>query len=841
MSDSEEKEEKGEGVRVGFCFKSDGKETERKWASTVQNEGCMRVHIALPSIGVEKEIQSKLMNKLMKLDLSLNRHHGVSVILSASGDRDIADVVMGSNTTNSLLTHAEDAHVFIAIPGNTFVEDVVDKDDLSHSHGWVALHDGEDTHSLVELQCKAQRLHGKKTCVAGVLASTQDIKICKKTRKLTEAWNCEAIASERCIAFQGIYDGTNEKSIDDVFAAFIKQLVRTVGKPSHSRIISDTASSKGQPLPLPAMWEEVKKHIDEHKITFVPGYGSQRLLFQLRTKLMQNTSVLYHDFGVSASHTHLRTALMSLLNQLVPQAPPLSVVTQSEQKLLASVLKAIEAKANKDTQSQVVIVFNNIDRIVDNGPLSYVDDTLPSLFEWTNWRRLPDNVRFVFGCESVSTARVGVFVDKTLKEEKAAVFPLDDMKKGIVEHTFSQLLFTLPRRLEAIAKSIEEKLWSSAVDVATAEKVVEVLMLDAEVEDTEFQSILTHLDDNTAMPALFAHTWGVFHNAAELLQDTIGNNFLQRALQLIAATETGLGLFDVIRLFRLSNVEPIYITCVAHILGPFTRLVKGRFCFDLGTFSSFVLKHLGNGNAEGIAISQLLLNQWRSGKKANYPTIRIVLERPHIALFEFQAKKKVLELFNEKEYRDIAFPERELSLEHASFATTDIKTLSTVIEQQTNSFKSIRLFNDSLDKQCIQSLVMALSSKNLTQLNLSFNPLGDSGIKVLFSFISSSAVARLFIRNVGLSAEGVEHIVNNIPSSPSLHHLNVGKNAIGVRGCNELCDCLSDNKTLQTLGLCATELTDGAVEGIIALLKKNTAIIIDVRENAFSDAAVALF
>eukprot|EP00055_Hartaetosiga_balthica_P007871 m.27907 g.27907 ORF g.27907 m.27907 type:complete len:833 (+) comp5992_c0_seq2:140-2638(+) len=825
---------------IGLSFKALSRQVELKWSEKIQSEGCMRVHLAVPSIGVSKEYQNKILNRLMKMDLSLSRHHGVNISFSASGDLSIADLVMGSSTINSILFHAADAHVFIAMPGATHTPENVDAQDVSVDMAWAAQEKGN--HSIVDLQCEAQQLHGKRVCVMGMFVSKQEIEACEKTKELVKRWDCDKLlnsATERCIAFQGIYDSENEESVDGVIASFIKNLVRTVGKPIPTRLLSDTFLNKGEPLPPQNAWESIQYASSSNKITFVSGYGTKKLLLQFKLKV--KNAVLYHDFGVSASHAHFRTALINLVNQTNAKISPLELATKSDENLLSTFLLAIKSRAEKSASSNILIIMNEVHHIADNGPLQFVNDTVASQFEWIGWRKMPHNVRFVFGLCQKESKGVSKFVDAAKEADAAGFVSVDDMKHEIVKATFASLAHRLPHRLSHVAEKVREKLISCDVGLEVAAKCIELVSLDAEVEDTEFLGMVDKLDDVSVGATLFAYSWGVFHDAAELLQDTIGNNFLQRALQLIAATETGLGLFDIIRLFRIADVEPIYLTCVAHILRPFTRVVKGRLCFDIGIFGSYALNQLGDGNAEGVAISQLFLNQWKSGNQTPFPALRVILERPHMIFFGVDAKKKAIDLFEDAAYIALAFPRNELKLDHANLGEKNVGVLATIVEKNATAFKRINLYNNNLDVSCTQKLVMSLSSKCLSSLNLSRNPLSDAGVKVLFSFIKSSALLRLFIRHVAMTSTGAKYIADALPSSPFLTHLNISDNDIGNEGFAMLCKSLFSNQALQSLGLRATNLSDTSANGIISLLEGNKNIILDIRDNNFSKRTLSSF
>ncbi|XP_072893206.1 ribonuclease inhibitor-like [Hemitrygon akajei] len=83
-----------------------------------------------------------------------------------------------------------------------------------------------------------------------------------------------------------------------------------------------------------------------------------------------------------------------------------------------------------------------------------------------------------------------------------------------------------------------------------------------------------------------------------------------------------------------------------------------------------------------------------------------------------------------------------------------------------------------------EDLVSALSTNpSLTALNLSYNKLGDSGVKLVSAALRNPEckIQRLGLRDVGLTDSGAEDLVSALNTNPSLTDLDLGSNSLTDR------------------------------------------------------------
>ncbi|XP_044634017.1 NACHT, LRR and PYD domains-containing protein 3 [Equus asinus] len=158
---------------------------------------------------------------------------------------------------------------------------------------------------------------------------------------------------------------------------------------------------------------------------------------------------------------------------------------------------------------------------------------------------------------------------------------------------------------------------------------------------------------------------------------------------------------------------------------------------------------------------------------------------------------------------------------------------------------SPRLVNCSLTSSFCQSLFSALSTNwSLTELNLSDNTLGDSGMKVLCDMLQHPGcnIQRLWLGRCWLSHQCCFNISSVLSSNQKLVELDLSHNALGDFGIRLLCVGLRhlfcNLKTLWLVGCC---LTSACCEDLASVLSTSHSLIrLYLGENALGDSGVGI-
>ncbi|XP_072891531.1 NACHT, LRR and PYD domains-containing protein 3-like [Hemitrygon akajei] len=124
---------------------------------------------------------------------------------------------------------------------------------------------------------------------------------------------------------------------------------------------------------------------------------------------------------------------------------------------------------------------------------------------------------------------------------------------------------------------------------------------------------------------------------------------------------------------------------------------------------------------------------------------------------------------------------QELRLGENDLADSGVKLVSAALRNPECKIQKLGLDSVGLTDSGAEDLASALSTKpSLTDLNLSYNKLGDSGVKLVSAALGNPEckIQKLELVNVGLTDSGAEDLVSALSTNPSLTELDLRSNSL---------------------------------------------------------------
>ncbi|XP_072893739.1 NACHT, LRR and PYD domains-containing protein 3-like isoform X2 [Hemitrygon akajei] len=128
---------------------------------------------------------------------------------------------------------------------------------------------------------------------------------------------------------------------------------------------------------------------------------------------------------------------------------------------------------------------------------------------------------------------------------------------------------------------------------------------------------------------------------------------------------------------------------------------------------------------------------------------------------------------------------QELRLGLNNLGDSGVKLVSVALRNPECKIQKLWLSEVVLTDSGAEDLVSALSTKpSLMELDLSYNKLGDSGVKLVSSALRNPEceIQELGLYNVSLTDSGAEDLASALSTNPSLTGLNLGYNQLGDSG-----------------------------------------------------------
>ncbi|XP_059814591.1 NACHT, LRR and PYD domains-containing protein 3-like isoform X4 [Hypanus sabinus] len=186
---------------------------------------------------------------------------------------------------------------------------------------------------------------------------------------------------------------------------------------------------------------------------------------------------------------------------------------------------------------------------------------------------------------------------------------------------------------------------------------------------------------------------------------------------------------------------------------------------------------------------------------------------------------------------------QELSLNNNKLGDSGVKLVSAALRNPECKIQRLWLRDVGLTDSGAEDLVSALSTNpSLTELNLSGNKLGDSGVKLVSAALRNPEckIQRLWLRDVGLTDSGAEDLVSALSTNPSLTVLNLSDNKLGDSGVKLVSAALRNPECkIQKLWLINVGLTDSGAEDLVSALSTNPSLTgLDLGSNSLTDRSV---
>ncbi|XP_059817883.1 NACHT, LRR and PYD domains-containing protein 3-like isoform X1 [Hypanus sabinus] len=186
---------------------------------------------------------------------------------------------------------------------------------------------------------------------------------------------------------------------------------------------------------------------------------------------------------------------------------------------------------------------------------------------------------------------------------------------------------------------------------------------------------------------------------------------------------------------------------------------------------------------------------------------------------------------------------QELSLGGTGLGDSGVKLVSAAARNPECKIQKLVLHNFGLTYSGAEDLASALrSNPSLMELDLSYNKLGDSGVKLVSAALKNPEckIQKLWLWDVGLTDSGAEDLSSALSTNPSLTELNLSENKLGDSGVKLVSAALRNPECkIQKLVLENVSLTDSGVDDLVSSLSANPLLMdLYLGSNSLTDRSV---
>ncbi|XP_072893221.1 NACHT, LRR and PYD domains-containing protein 3-like [Hemitrygon akajei] len=186
---------------------------------------------------------------------------------------------------------------------------------------------------------------------------------------------------------------------------------------------------------------------------------------------------------------------------------------------------------------------------------------------------------------------------------------------------------------------------------------------------------------------------------------------------------------------------------------------------------------------------------------------------------------------------------QELRMNGNKLGDSGMKLVSAALRNPECKIQKLWVEKVGLTDSGAEDLVSALSTNpSLTELYLSVNKLGVSGVKLVSAALRNPEckIQRLWLARVGLTDSGAEDLASALSTNTSLTDLDLSGNKLGDSGVKLVSAALRNPECkIQRLWLNNVGLTDSGAEDLVSALSTNPSLTgLDLESNSLTDRSV---
>ena len=167
---------------------------------------------------------------------------------------------------------------------------------------------------------------------------------------------------------------------------------------------------------------------------------------------------------------------------------------------------------------------------------------------------------------------------------------------------------------------------------------------------------------------------------------------------------------------------------------------------------------------------------------------------------------------------------RTLWMSSSQFSVDNCTSLSSILQQPMCQLKKLSIAWCNIDSVGALQLAAGLThNQSLEVINISDNPIGDTGAAALCDAISNNTILRyLSMSRCKITSKGFIEVSSSLTN---LQELYMGGNSLGMDGAKAVSKMITDNNTLKSLDLSHDDSFGEGVDIIISSLQSNNSLI----------------